>query len=74
MRAAAKMKNRQLAASYEGWLDYIDKRLRFKYLAFKIFRRLEHSIALKGMNKWKFVIYAMKKYENDIKGYGNVAK
>ena len=37
------MKNRQLAASYEGWLDYIDKRLRFKYLAFKILD-LEHSI------------------------------
>ena len=32
IRAAAKIKNRQLSASYEGWLDYVDRRLHFKSL------------------------------------------
>ena len=45
--------------------DYI-----LKVLAFKIFRRLENSLALKGMNGWKFAVHQIKKYENDIKAMG----
>eukprot|EP00505_MAST-04D_sp_SCG-Rhode-Island_P001671 Stramenopile-MAST_4_protein_1671 len=66
-RAAAKMMSRRLSTSFEGWLDYIEARLRFKVLAFKIFRRLEHAVAMKGMNTWKATINQQKEYERNVK-------